>query len=274
MARERPLPQADRLLRGGARPGGGQRARRSASLCAASTPRPRRRGDGRRWPSASSTPWPTTSTPRRPAPCSSSGWARPIAASRPASGVGVGASARDAVRVRARAARGPGGRGGPRGGSGAGRRREAARAAARLRRGGPAARRAGGARLGGPRHRGRRPASCAARSDRLRPQPGPGGAPGPAHGGAGLGHRARRERVLARRRGGARGGPRRRSRGSAGLRSTRGSAPRPGPTATRTPTPCSSRADALVLCSRRGAGPAQPRRRLPGGGGRGLHRAW
>ena len=50
------------------------------------------------WPSASSTRWPTTSTPRRPAPSSSSGWARPIAASRPASASGRGVCARCCTR--------------------------------------------------------------------------------------------------------------------------------------------------------------------------------
>ena len=42
--------------------------------------------------SASSTPWPTTSTPRRRAPCCSSGCARPTAASTPASALGPGGS--------------------------------------------------------------------------------------------------------------------------------------------------------------------------------------
>ena len=120
-----------------------------------------RRGISTTWPSASSTPWPTTSTPQRPAPSSSSGWPeanRRLDARRARR---AGAPARDAPRVRARAARGPGGRGGPRGRSRAGRPARGGSRGARLRRGGPAARRACGTGLGGPRHRRTAPASSA-----------------------------------------------------------------------------------------------------------------
>ena len=74
----RALPQAGGLHRGGARgrdPRGGARARRGAA--ARCRTRPGSTTTSRR----SSMPWPTTSTPRRPAPCCSNGWPRPTAAS-------------------------------------------------------------------------------------------------------------------------------------------------------------------------------------------------
>ena len=88
--RERPLPPAARLLAGGARGRPRRRWRRCATSCGASTPTARSPRARPPTPSASSTRWPTTSTPRPPAACCSSGCARPTGGSTRASGCGPG----------------------------------------------------------------------------------------------------------------------------------------------------------------------------------------
>ena len=147
---------------------------------------------------ASSTRWPTTSTPRGRWRACSTGSARP-----------TGARRRSATRTCARCSRcwrsttcsrrrGAAARSW----STLAERRAEARAAARLRRGGPAARRAARGGLGGPGRPGRAglvPVASVARvaRDRLRRQPGPRGAPRPAGGAADLGGQGGLERRAA-----------------------------------------------------------------------------
>ena len=127
-------------------------------------------------PSASSTAWPTTSTPRPRAPCCSSGSRRPTGAWTPGETVGAGRAGRDAARRWGWRTCSRTTRRGPR------RRRRAAAGRARARRAPTrdfaprrrAARRAGRRGLGGARHaRGR---AARAPGDRLRAQPGARGA--------------------------------------------------------------------------------------------------
>ena len=135
--------------------------------------------------SASSTRSRTTSTPPPRGPRCSTGWPRPTAASTPASDSASGAFARCCRRSGwsgSLATR----REAPEEAEAAGRAREEARAERDFEAPttcGTSSPRAGGRCATPPRA----PGSCAA-GDRLRPQPGPGGAPRARAGGAGLGH--------------------------------------------------------------------------------------
>ena len=267
----RALPQAGGLHRGGARGRRAARWRACASSCGGSIPTRRPRSSTTSW-SASSTPWPTTSTPPRPAPCCSTGWPRPTAASTPGSAWARAGCARCCTRSGSRAcwrrdderARGAAERSPPSASE--------ARAARDFERADQHARRARRARLGGPRHRRGRRGSCAGR-DRLRAQPRAGGAARHAARAARVRQRAGGAGGLARRRGdgdrravGARGAlrlarpPGRLRRGRARIRT---------PTRTR----CSSAEDALVLALDEVQDPHNLGAVMPGGRGRRLRRS-
>ena len=216
---------------------GRRRVRALRELVPAARPRGARAGGaGRATPSASSTPWPTTSTPPRPAPCCSSGLREANRRLDAGERRGAGAPARDAARA---GPRGPCSRRTTRP-----RRRGRAPAGASARR--PGRRATSSAPTGCATSWRRAAGRCAtppegarlvrALSDRLRAQPGARGAARARARCSGSGPRERAAgedwldgvEVDA-----SRGATR--SRSCAGPPTTRASAPRPGPTPTPTP---------------------------------------
>ena len=184
--------QAAGVLAGGAR---GRRAavERVRDFAAASTGT-RRPAEPSRPPSASSTPWPTTSTRRRPARALFDWVAeanRRLDAARASDSAGP--APRDAPRARPRAAARGGGGGRPRSRApGASARGRARRATSSAPTGSRRARRARAGRSATPRTAR---SSCARRSDRLRPQPRARGAARAPRPRVGHGATAAREEV-------------------------------------------------------------------------------